>query len=43
MCSTGNGQGLSNKLAFLSMLAGVNSSDIICRVPRLYQNIGYIV
>lgn len=31
MCSTGNGQGLSNKLAFLSMLAGVNSSDIICR------------
>lgn len=31
MCSTGNGHGLSNKLAYLSMLAGVNSSDIICR------------
>lgn len=28
MCSTGNGQGLSNKLAFLSLLAGVNSIDL---------------
>lgn len=41
MCFTVNGQGVSNKLDYLSMLAGANSSDIIiCRLPRLYQNIG---